>query len=199
MLLSQAADLARSLDDVSFVARMPDPVLIGSDICARLEQGQSFDTPERGMSLAPFTSRRSIPRDPTLETSMDGLAPLSAGGAIAEATPPSGIAKLGDPELHYVTKSARNPFRQMITIGRSANNDIVLDDKSVSKVHGYIVKTDFRYWIHDQPSTNGTFLDGSRVPTTGMPLSDGAKLSFGPRLVFSFYTARGFHRLITGR
>ena len=96
-------------------------------------------------------------------------------------------------------KTERNPFRQMITIGRSQNNDIVLDDKAVSKVHGYFVKTDFRWWVHDQPSTNGTFVDESRVPPGGLPIADGSKISLGPRLTFSFYTARGLHQLITGR
>jgi pSer/pThr/pTyr-binding forkhead associated (FHA) protein len=104
----------------------------------------------------------------------------------------------GDPKVLFVSKSTRNPFKQMITVGRSPNNDIVLEDKSVSKVHGWFKRTDFRWWIHDQPSTNGTFVAETRVGTAGLPIADGDKVSFGQRLVFSFYTARGLHQLING-
>lgn len=198
MQLSQVADLARSLDVSSFVARLPDPVLIGSEVFGALERGASFDTPERGTPLTGFsTSARGIPKDSSGETSLDFQeSPMNS--AVAEATPPSG-SSTADPEVIFVSKTNRNPFKQMITVGRSKNNDIILDDKAVSKVHGYFVRTDFRWWIHDQPSTNGTFLDESRVGASGIPISDGSKISFGPRLVFSFYSARGLHQLITGR
>lgn len=197
MLVSQVADLARTLDATSFVARMPDPALIPREAIGALDHTGGFDTPERGVSIASFKLQPTHLDEPGEETSLDVTAsPFE--GAVAEATPPSGILRR-DPELIFVAKSRRNPFEQMITVGRSQNNDIVLDDRSVSKVHAYFARTDFRWWIHDQPSTNGTFLDESPVPPTGLPLADGSKVSFGPRLAFAFYTARGLHHLFTGR
>jgi len=200
MRLSQLADLAKTLDATSFAARITDPVLIGSDVFTALERGVSFDTPERGTPLSGF---RAPPRaashvDPELATSFDVMESVS--NAVAEATPSQGVSMSdADPELIFVTKSKRNPFAQMITVGRSANNDILLDDKAVSKVHGYFKRTDFRWWIHDQPSTNGTFVGETRVGASGHPLSDGDKIWFGTRIAFSFYTPRGLHQLITGR
>ena len=42
-------------------------------------------------------------------------------------------------ELHALSKSPRNPWTDRILIGRAANNDVVLLNPSVSKVHAYLV------------------------------------------------------------
>ena len=46
------------------------------------------------------------------------------------------------------------------TIGRSRENDIVLDDPAVSRVHALIVRDERGdYWIRDQNSANGVSLN----------------------------------------
>ncbi len=55
-----------------------------------------------------------------------------------------------------------------LTIGRSEDNDICLDDELVSKYHAAIeamVKEDRRieYFLHDQESTNFSFVNDERV------------------------------------
>lgn len=51
-----------------------------------------------------------------------------------------------------------------ITIGRSANNKVVLTDKSVSNYHAkFILKNDGTLWIKDLNSTNGTFVNDVRI------------------------------------
>lgn len=48
-----------------------------------------------------------------------------------------------------------------ITIGRNADNTIVLNDTAVSGLHTKIVRDEQgRFTVHDQASTNGTFLNG---------------------------------------
>jgi hypothetical protein len=191
MRLSELAELARSLDATSFIARRPDPVLVPADSFPALERGIGYETPPR--VKLPRAAIDFI--EPSLdETSRDVV--MSPLGLVAEATPPSGYL-VRDPEPILVVKTDRNPFQQMITVGRAKNNDVVLDDKSVSKVHAYFVRTDFRHWLHDQPSTNGTYIDGARVPETGLPLADGASISFGSHLVFTFFTSRGLHQFLT--
>ncbi|MBL8943510.1 MAG: sigma 54-dependent Fis family transcriptional regulator [Myxococcales bacterium] len=53
--------------------------------------------------------------------------------------------------------------RSRVTIGRSAVNDLVLTDTSVSGTHAELVIGDSGVIIHDLDSTNGTFVNNTRV------------------------------------
>ncbi len=53
--------------------------------------------------------------------------------------------------------------RSRVTIGRSAVNDLVLTDTSVSGTHAELVIGDSGVLIHDLDSTNGTFVSNTRV------------------------------------
>ena len=53
--------------------------------------------------------------------------------------------------------------RSRITIGRSAVNDLVLTDTSVSGTHAEIVISDSGIQLHDLDSTNGSYAGGLRV------------------------------------
>jgi ABC-type multidrug transport system ATPase subunit len=50
-----------------------------------------------------------------------------------------------------------------ITIGRDPTNDFVLDHPMVSRFHARIVSLENKYLIYDLASTNGTYVNGSRV------------------------------------
>jgi len=65
------------------------------------------------------------------------------------------------------------------TIGRDPNNDVVLDDDTVSSEHAAIEVRDGRYWLEDLRSTNGTHLGGQRL-TDGesLPLKGGDHVRF---------------------
>lgn len=53
---------------------------------------------------------------------------------------------------------------KVITVGRSHNNDIVIDDSYVSKTHCQIVKDDDgRFSIIDTNSRNGVYINGVKV------------------------------------
>jgi pSer/pThr/pTyr-binding forkhead associated (FHA) protein len=52
--------------------------------------------------------------------------------------------------------------RSRVTIGRSAVNDLVLTDTSVSGTHAELVIGDSGVIIHDLDSTNGTFVNNTR-------------------------------------
>jgi ABC-type multidrug transport system ATPase subunit len=53
-----------------------------------------------------------------------------------------------------------------ITIGRSAENDIFLDDPRVSRRHALIERMGARFRLRDLRSDNGTFVNGQRVKDT---------------------------------
>jgi hypothetical protein len=51
-----------------------------------------------------------------------------------------------------------------LSVGRGSENDLVIDDPSVSKIHAsLIVNSDRRLAVADTGSTNGTFVSGSRI------------------------------------
>ncbi|MEW2302207.1 FHA domain-containing protein [Streptomyces sp. NPDC006655] len=67
-----------------------------------------------------------------------------------------------------------------ITIGRSADADVPLDDPDVSRLHCAVtVGADGRVSVADLHSTNGTALDGSRVTDRPVRLTPGALLRIG--------------------
>lgn len=74
--------------------------------------------------------------------------------------------------IHELTESK-------ITVGRSADNVISLDDASVSSHHAELTRTNDGYLLKDLGSTNGTRLN--RRAVTGEPetLKEGDRLRFG--------------------
>ena len=58
------------------------------------------------------------------------------------------------------------------TIGRSANNDVVIDNRSVSGKHAHILKKDDEYILQDLDSTNGTKVNGHKVKTVKLQHGD---------------------------
>jgi len=67
-----------------------------------------------------------------------------------------------------------------VTIGRAQENDIVLDDMSVSKKHAQIHERKNGFVISDLDSSNGTFLDQRKIPSLKeIPLSSGAAVTIG--------------------
>src|SRR5438445_3055037 len=59
-----------------------------------------------------------------------------------------------------------------ITVGRDPKNDIVLDDRRVSRRHAEIRLRLGRYTLYDLQSTNGTFVNGRRIAEIVLPDED---------------------------
>jgi len=67
---------------------------------------------------------------------------------------------------------------EVMKVGRRADNDLVLEDSSVSGYHALVVPMDAgRLLVQDLGSTNGTFIDGDRA--TCQEAGPGAIVSFG--------------------
>jgi pSer/pThr/pTyr-binding forkhead associated (FHA) protein len=65
----------------------------------------------------------------------------------------------------------------LTSIGRSTDNDIFLDDVTVSRKHAHIIREGRTYSIRDLGSLNGTYVDG-KVEESAQ-LSDGMELHIG--------------------
>ena len=53
--------------------------------------------------------------------------------------------------------------KEVVSIGRNANNDIQIDNLSVSKNHAQIIRDKDSYRVEDLNSTNGTYLNEKMV------------------------------------
>ena len=51
-----------------------------------------------------------------------------------------------------------------ITIGRESDNNVIVDNKLASRHHAVIQKIREAYFIKDEKSTNGTFVNGRKIP-----------------------------------
>ncbi len=100
-----------------------------------------------------------------------------------------------------VLKSRTNAFGRGITVGRTGNNDVVLDDGSVSRFHAWFARAEGEegFLLTDAGSKNGSWLGGARLtPRRAVPVEDGARLRFG-QVEVAFYTASGFVRMMAVR
>ena len=96
-------------------------------------------------------------------------------------------------------KSITNP--DMVTIGRSPENDIVLYNRLVSKSHAYLGlgASDEAIFLVDNHSTNGTFVNNIELsPTGNYQLADGDEISFGPETKVVYFSPKLFHNLLSG-
>lgn len=64
------------------------------------------------------------------------------------------------------------------TLGRDVNNAIVLEDDFVSATHATLTFRGRAWYVEDAGSTNGTFVNGSRIEGIA-PLSFGDELQIG--------------------
>lgn len=69
--------------------------------------------------------------------------------------------------------------RPTITIGRRADQDIVIDDPSVSRTHARIHGGTGEAALEDAGSTNGTAINGRRIGSGRVPVRDGDRLQLG--------------------
>jgi pSer/pThr/pTyr-binding forkhead associated (FHA) protein len=68
------------------------------------------------------------------------------------------VVKFGDKVLGEIALTAPE-----VTIGRSPENDIHVDNLAVSNFHARIIREGSQYFIQDLGSLNGTFVDGQKV------------------------------------
>ena len=105
----------------------------------------------------------------------------------------------GDPMAVVIEKTKDNAFQRRITIGRTANNDIVLDDSSVSRFHAWIEQDNANWVLVDAGSRNGSTVAGRKVVAKAPSvLTNGLVLRIGA-LQLTYYTAQGFLEMLQRR
>jgi len=108
-----------------------------------------------------------------------------------------------DPMVLEVKKPLKplNGFAMGVTVGRTHNNDVVIDDSTVSRFHAYFRQDpDTRVWsLVDAESQNGTFRGNQRLPAgKPIPLFEQAEISLGD-VALSFFSPKAFEQHVTER
>ena len=138
--------------------------------------GQGQEPPRTGPATMRFTGvpEADLPADADVRLSSDDTSTIDA---LRPGTALLLVLRGPNTGARFLLDSA------MTTTGRHPDSDIFLDDVTVSRKHALLVQREGRFWIEDQGSLNGTFLNRRRIDSAA--LDDGDELQIGKyRLVF---------------
>jgi hypothetical protein len=88
---------------------------------------------------------------------------------------------------------------EKITMGRSSDNDIICNEKNISRLHAYFYMdyADKKCYLIDAGSSNGTSLNKKHLtPNQTYELFDGDQISLGPLTKLTYYSSEGFYKLL---
>lgn len=84
------------------------------------------------------------------------------------------------PYIHHQLNGASIGFYELsnetLTIGRSPDNHVVVDDPTVSGHHAVIESTQSGHRIRDLDSTNGVWVNGQRLPEAQLSADDTVRI-----------------------
>jgi len=91
-------------------------------------------------------------------------------------------------------QSAKKPY---VSLGRGPDNDIVIDDATLSRIHLLFTKGAGGWTIRDAGSTNGTTVEGARLGPDPVDLVPGIRIQAGS-VRLSFYDSGGLYLRLKG-
>jgi len=101
-------------------------------------------------------------------------------------------------EVYPLAKKPGASFPDRITIGRTANNDVVVAETSISRLHAYVKRVGSDWVVADGGSKNGSWLKGAVLePRKEQRLVSRALLRFGDVDV-TFYPAADLYAALGG-
>ena len=127
--------------------------------------------------------------------------------SVSSVTPSSSVSGIF-PLMIYVQGNEQQTFslnHSPYTVGRKVDRDLVIPDPRVSREHAHIIAENGEFFVIDQGSKHGTFVNGERVDRRKLARND--RLEFGARdiayLIFhplhqTSNTAREFLSQISG-
>ena len=103
-------------------------------------------------------------------------------------------------QIAFLCKRPGNPYAHLISIGRSASNDIAIAVDSVSKVHGYFAQDAGIWSFTDHSSTNGSLLNDQPLQAgQKSTLREGDLLQLGLEVTLEYFTPSSLFGKLTNR
>jgi pSer/pThr/pTyr-binding forkhead associated (FHA) protein len=143
--------------------------------------------------LDEWLDQQGVP-PPVLGVSREGTLAVRQAASTSSARPATAAAPVADGEAFLVLAEIFEQARQsipdaaktrlsqtrVVTVGRQAGVSLLIDHDSVSRRHAEISYNDQRYILRDTGSSNGTFIDTTRLPAgTASVLQPGEHVRFG--------------------
>lgn len=128
-----------------------------------------------------------------------GVITLSLDQEIEE-TLPHGRYSFEDSDLEVfpLSKKPGAAYPDRVTIGRTSNNDIVINDTSISRLHAYVRRDGTSWVVADAGSKNGSWLRGEVLePRRERPMPSKALLKLGD-VELTFYVAADLYAALGG-
>lgn len=101
-------------------------------------------------------------------------------------------------ELYPMAKKPGASFPDRITIGRTSNNDVVIADTSISRLHAYVRRDGGKWIVADAGSKNGSWLRGVKMePRKEIALASRAVVRLGD-VDLTFYVAADLYAALGG-
>lgn len=84
-----------------------------------------------------------------------------------------------------------------LSLGRGPDNDIVIDDATLSRLHLLFTREPLGWTVRDAGSTNGTTIEGGRLGPDPVPLQPGIRLLAGS-VRLTYYDSGGLFLRLKG-
>jgi FHA domain len=90
--------------------------------------------------------------------------------------------------------SEKKPY---VSLGRGSDNELVIDDATLSRLHLLFTKEKGSWTVRDAGSTNGTTVDGARLGPDPVALVTGSRILAGS-VRLTFYDSGGLYLRLKG-
>jgi hypothetical protein len=137
------------------------------------------------LSLSPGLSYRLF--SPRFQRVLDMNGSLYSNGIhVEDMLRVASIAASSNIELELLDEPAPGtrlplPHQTEVSIGRGSENDLIIQDDSVSREHGKFIWKDGLHIYHDLNSANGSYIN-NQVVSEPMPIGPGSILSLGENI-----------------
>lgn len=138
----------------------------------------------------PISDRNTIVPQPVVSPAQPRTPPR------LPTTSQDGATRIKRPHLLGVTGEKTGEIisvpEEGLKIGRNVSNDLCFEDRTVSRYHATILVSRRAYYIRDEGSSLGTYLNGRQIPvSTPILIKEGDRISIGQMQSFEFRLSTG--------
>jgi len=157
-----------------------DPKLRHSTI---IDVWYEFERALNQRTTSPSSEQKTVMSTPQLQSQLDTPHVPTPFPPIARSTgQPHLFGVSGEKSGQEIPLSSEN-----FTIGRSQSNILRFIDRRVSRVHAVIIRSSRAFYIRDERSSLGTYLNGRRIPPNkNILLKGGDRIEIGDSQIFEF-------------
>jgi hypothetical protein len=153
-------------NEAGFVREHPGPFLLRSktaeEMLSTRDESGLLQRPNSQDSGSRLTKAPILINEESISVQRPRISPT--GELEAASEPPASTNQYA---CYAVEKTNRNVFANGITVGRTANNDVVIPLVTISKFHAWFKREAGSYVLYDAINSQGTFVGSQKVSPNG--------------------------------